>query len=99
MSVSLAYTDAYARSVPARVVATDGDAVLLNRTVFYPGGGGQPADAGWLRTDDGAEWRVIGARKVGDEVSERHGSDRCPGPGCGTDHRVTGGREIDRQED
>ena len=25
MSVSLAYTDAYARSVPARVVATDGD--------------------------------------------------------------------------
>ena len=68
MSVSLAYTDAYARSVPARVVATDGDAVLLDRTVFYPGGGGQPSDTGWLRTDDGAEWRVIGARKAGDEI-------------------------------
>jgi misacylated tRNA(Ala) deacylase len=68
MSQSLAYTAAYARSVSARVVATDGDAVLLYRTVFYPGGGGQPADSGWLRTGAGAAWRVIGAHKAGDEV-------------------------------
>jgi misacylated tRNA(Ala) deacylase len=68
VSENLAYTDAYARSVPARVVATDGAAVLLDRTVFYPGGGGQPADSGWLRTDDGGEWRVTGARKAGDDV-------------------------------
>ena len=68
MSDNLAYTDAYARSVPARVLGTDGGAVLLDRTVFYPGGGGQPADSGWLRTDDGGAWRVTGARKTGDEV-------------------------------
>jgi misacylated tRNA(Ala) deacylase len=65
---NLAYTDAYARTVPAVVVATDGAAVLLDRTVFYPGGGGQPADTGWLRTDKGTEWLVGGARKAGDEV-------------------------------
>ena len=68
MSDNLAYTDAYARSVPARVIGTDGAAVLLDRTVFYPGGGGQPADSGWLRTDDGGAWRVTGARKTGDDV-------------------------------
>jgi len=68
VSENLAYTDAYARSVPARVLETDGGAVLLDRTVFYPGGGGQPSDTGWLRTDDGAKWRVSGARKAGDEI-------------------------------
>ena len=68
MSENLAYTDAYARSVPARVLQADGAAVLLDRTVFYPGGGGQPADSGWLRTDDGGAWRVTGARKAGDDV-------------------------------
>jgi misacylated tRNA(Ala) deacylase len=68
VSASLAYTDAYARSVAARVVETDGGAVLLDSTVFYPEGGGQPADTGWLRADGGKAWQVTGARKAGDEV-------------------------------
>jgi misacylated tRNA(Ala) deacylase len=68
VSENLAYTDAYARSVPARVLQADGGAVLLDRTVFYPGGGGQPADSGWLRTNDRGAWRVTGARKAGDDV-------------------------------
>ena len=68
MSDNLAYTDAYVRSVDARVVGTNGASVLLDRTVFYPGGGGQPADSGWLRTDKGTEWLVAGARKAGDDV-------------------------------
>ncbi|MDP9467736.1 MAG: alanyl-tRNA editing protein, partial [Chloroflexota bacterium] len=68
MSDNLAYADAYIRSTPARVLGTDGGAVLLDRTVFYPGGGGQPADSGWLRTDGGDAWRVTGGRKAGDEI-------------------------------
>ncbi len=68
MSDNLAYTDAYARSVPAHVVEADERGVLLDRTVFYPGGGGQPADSGWLRTDGGGSWAVTGARKAGDDV-------------------------------
>ena len=56
---NLCYTDAYARSVEAVVVETDPDAhaALLDRTVFYPGGGGQPPDTGMLAGDSGRDWR------------------------------------------
>ena len=75
MSDNVCYVDAYARSVEAavRVVepATEegkGALVLLDRTVFYPGGGGQPADRGELRATDGRTWQVVAARKTGDEI-------------------------------
>jgi misacylated tRNA(Ala) deacylase len=69
----LAYTDAYARSIDARVQAVDeggGDLlVVLDRTVFYPGGGGQPADRGLLlRASDGRSWTVRAARKSGGDI-------------------------------
>ena len=46
--------DSYAREMAAEVVATDVDdrRVLLDRTVFYPGGGGQPFDLGELAIGD-----------------------------------------------
>ena len=49
----------------------DGDAPLLvlDRTVFYPGGGGQPSDRGLVvRAADGRRWTVRGARKAGREI-------------------------------
>ncbi len=70
MSENLCYTDAYARSTDAVVVDVDADAsaVLLDRTVFYPGGGGQPADIGTLQGASGGSWRVTGAKKRGDDI-------------------------------
>ena len=69
----LAYTDAYARSVTATVRhVEDGDAplIVLDRTVFYPGGGGQPSDRGLVvRAADGRSWTVRGARKAGPEIA------------------------------
>jgi misacylated tRNA(Ala) deacylase len=69
VSENICYTDAYARQTDAVVVAIDPDAnaVLLDRTVFYPGGGGQPADSGLLTGASGGDWRVIGAKKRADE--------------------------------
>lgn len=68
----LCYTDAYLRSVEARVAAVedgDGSLLVLDRTVFYPGGGGQPSDRGQiLRAADGRSWTVRGARKAGGEI-------------------------------
>jgi len=68
MSDNICYRDAYARSVSARVLQTDDGAVLLDRTVLYPGGGGQPADAGLLSKTDGRRWEVASAKKRGDDV-------------------------------
>ncbi|MCI0344622.1 MAG: alanyl-tRNA editing protein [Chloroflexi bacterium] len=72
MGQQLAYLDAYARSIEATVVSVDvsGAAPLavLDRTVFYPGGGGQPADVGRLARADGATWAVASARKNGAEI-------------------------------
>jgi misacylated tRNA(Ala) deacylase len=66
------YRDAYTRSIEARVVAVDVSGtplVVLDRTAFYPGGGGQPSDRGLLlRSADGRSWVVRAARRSGGEV-------------------------------
>jgi misacylated tRNA(Ala) deacylase len=55
--------DAYLRSCGATVVEAGESGVVLDRTVFYPLGGGQPGDTGVLRAADGREWRVADTRK------------------------------------
>jgi misacylated tRNA(Ala) deacylase len=55
--------DAYATTFDARVVAVDGQRVALDRTLFYPTGGGQPHDTGRL-----GDAPVVDVRKVGDAV-------------------------------
>lgn len=48
MTEELFLKDAYLREFEARVVSLDGREVVLDRTAFYPGGGGQPPDKGSL---------------------------------------------------
>jgi misacylated tRNA(Ala) deacylase len=55
--------DAYLRQCAARVIEVLAEGIVLDRTVFYPQGGGQPGDSGVLRAPDGREWRVLDARK------------------------------------
>ena len=48
--------DAYLRECSATVVSVEEDGgLVLDRTVFYPQGGGQPGDSGQLRRADGLE--------------------------------------------
>ncbi len=88
----ICYTDAYARSVEARVRHVEvGDAplIVLDRTVFYPGGGGQPSDRGLLlRGDDGRAWTVRGARKAGAEIAHELEPDGGEPPAVGDTVRV-----------
>jgi misacylated tRNA(Ala) deacylase len=88
----LCYTDAYARSVLARVRHVEsGEAplLLLDRTVFYPGGGGQPSDRGLLlRASDGRSWSVAGARKDGGEIVHQLEAGDVDPPAVGDELRV-----------
>jgi misacylated tRNA(Ala) deacylase len=59
MTELLCRSDSYARSCPATVIAVDSRGIRLDRTVFYPTGGGQPGDSGVLRLADGSEVRVV----------------------------------------
>jgi misacylated tRNA(Ala) deacylase len=54
MTEMLYQTDAFLREFDAQVTAVDeaNHAAALERTAFYPGGGGQPADKGVLEMDD-----------------------------------------------
>ncbi|MCH6588137.1 MAG: hypothetical protein IH805_07475 [Proteobacteria bacterium] len=53
--------DAYQKSCEATVTSADGGGIRLDRTVFYPTGGGQPGDSGVLRLEDGGEIRIVEA--------------------------------------
>lgn len=63
MTEALFRSDAYLRSCDAVVTRIADDGVELDRTVFYPLGGGQAGDSGWLVTADGTRLRVMDARK------------------------------------
>ena len=51
-------TDAYMRQCEATVLEVTESGVILDRTVFYPGGGGQPNDVGLMVKADGSELEV-----------------------------------------
>ncbi|MCL4746163.1 MAG: alanyl-tRNA editing protein [Burkholderiaceae bacterium] len=55
--------DAYLKQCEARVVAITERGIELDRTVFYPAGGGQPGDFGTLLRADGATVRIADTRK------------------------------------
>jgi misacylated tRNA(Ala) deacylase len=72
-------TEALFRDDPTRVdcdavlVAIDAEGLVLDRTVFYPTGGGQAADRGELRTGDGRVIVIVDTRKDGaDADTIRH---------------------------
>ncbi len=51
--------DPYLKSCDATVTASGPEGVRLDRTVFYPTGGGQPGDCGSLTLEDGSRLRVV----------------------------------------
>ncbi|MEX2030109.1 MAG: alanyl-tRNA editing protein [Anaerolineales bacterium] len=71
--------DAYVKEFSTQVLERDADYVLLARTAFYPGGGGQPADQGSLLWE-AIRRPVAGFRTSGAEVWHQL-TDDLPEPG------------------
>ena len=69
MTSLLYHQDSYLKSFTATVIQVDVEnkAVVLDQTAFYPGGGGQPCDFGFLRIN-GMDYPVIKCKKIGDDV-------------------------------
>ena len=66
MTEELFRDDAMLRECPATVLALSEGGVILDRTVFYPLGGGQAGDAGVLLLADGRRVAITEARKLKD---------------------------------
>jgi misacylated tRNA(Ala) deacylase len=76
MTELLYQTDSYLQQFTAIVTAVDPDirAVMLNRTAFYPGGGGQPCDMGTL-SSDGIDYPVAKVQKSENNIAHIIGGD------------------------
>lgn len=62
-------TDSYLKEFNATIIAVDEAArtVVLDRSAFYPGGGGQPCDYGQISAD-GVTYAVVSFKKAGADV-------------------------------
>jgi len=78
----------------AQVIGLDKEGVILDRTLFYPGGGGQPEDTGHITTGLGTKVRVLAARLV-DHVVIHEVEDVTP---FVVGENVRGEIDIDRRQ-
>lgn len=67
MTEKLYLEDSYVRQLDAVVTSVNGKDIELNRTIFYPAGGGQPCDTGAISLAERSS-AVINVRKDGDRV-------------------------------
>ena len=63
MTQTLFREDGYLAECSATVIALTEHGLVLDRTVFYPLGGGQAGDSGWLLLADGREIAIADTRK------------------------------------
>ncbi|MBT5841028.1 MAG: alanyl-tRNA editing protein, partial [Rhodospirillaceae bacterium] len=71
MTKELFRADAYTQSCETTVVSADARGIVLDASVFYPRGGGQPGDSGALHLADGTEIAIADCfkdRETGDHV-------------------------------
>ncbi len=83
MTLLLCQSDAYLKEFDGQVTAVNGVQIALDRTAFYPRGGGQASDTGTLRVGGEQEtYQVLEVRKQAGEVW--HKLDRAPSFATGT---------------
>ena len=92
MTDALYLHDAYLKRFDARVESVRSDGLLLDRTVFYPSGGGQPADNGRLNSVSGTS-QVTDVQKTPEGILHV----TSPAPGLSSGDPVTGELDWDRR--
>lgn len=78
MTEAIFREDPYRRETPASVVRADESGIVLDRTVFYPRGGGQAGDAGEIVRGDGGIIAIVDTVKGGAPDEILH----LPAPDC-----------------
>ena len=73
--------DAYLTRCEATIVSIGDDGILLDRTVFYPLGGGQAGDTGALVLSDGTRIEIADTRKAKFEGATPDDALHVPAPG------------------
>lgn len=63
----LYYEDPYKKDMEAKVLAVRDNMVVLDRTVFYPQGGGQEGDSGYIQAAD-KRWRVSQTKVIDNNI-------------------------------
>src|ERR1700755_765368 len=79
--------DSYLKQADATVTAVEERGVRLDRTIFYPTGGGQPGDTGVLRWDGGEAAIVDSLKAEGGDVLHVLAPE-APKPAVGTTVRI-----------
>lgn len=74
-------SDMYCREFEAMILVARGEAVCLDRSAFYPGGGGLPPDRGVL-VHEGREYQVVGLRREGEALWHDLAPEGSPAPGA-----------------
>jgi len=67
MTELLCLNDSYMKEFSAKITAIEGKSIVLDKTAFYPQGGGQPSDVGKILFN-GKEHKVISVKKAGANV-------------------------------
>ena len=99
MTEPLFRSDAYLKEAQATVIFADGRGVALDRTVFYPRGGGQPGDHGVLDLSDGEALPIVNTVYDADRKTILHvppGDVAAIGPGARVSARIDWERRYKR---
>ena len=82
MTQELFRDDAYLKECAATIVAVGEQGIVVDRTVFYPLGGGQAGDSGVLTLSDGRQLQIADTRKCKDAQGQPTGGiAHVPAPG------------------
>ena len=63
----LCYSDSYLKECKSKVMEVNDHGVVLDQTIFYPGGGGQPSDNGKLILENN-EYLVNGLKRIDGQI-------------------------------